>query len=426
MTTTKSSGFPFLAPCVGGIARNELSPPSGAEVASLGIYAKSPSLLDGGYDPAIARLERFSLQSVARSIIPASRTAKCLRVRRGQSNGQQASIQVWRHAEFKSAHYKGLQTCGSVWACPVCSAKISERRRVELAAAIAMHKASGGEVLLLTLTNRHDRRDDLKELLTGQAKALSYFMRGTKAAKKWFDGLGSIGTIRAMEVTHGDTNGWHPHYHILVFAKSGLHLANHVQDGASLWAKCCTMAGLKTPSLERGLTLQSGDYAAKYVGKWGLEQEMTKGHQKKAKGGGATPFDLLRRVLANKKDHRSGFLFAEFVFAFKGRRQLVWSKGLKHLFAVEESSDEVLAEGQTEGAELFAYITIDQWRRILRMEKRGMQARGWLLELAAVGDRLRFDLFISSLDLQGVVCSGSFPARRPEASEPVGSIRDPV
>jgi hypothetical protein len=78
-----------------------------------------------------------------------------------------------------------------------------------------MHKAKGGEVLLLTLTNKHDRRDDLGALLDGQARALKRFMRGTKAAKAWFDRLGSIGTIRAMEVTHGDANGWHPHYHVL-------------------------------------------------------------------------------------------------------------------------------------------------------------------------------------------------------------------
>ena len=375
----------------------------------LGIYAKSPSLLGAEYDPALARLERFSLQSVVRAVLPGSRTAKCLRVRRRTAEGDEASISVWRSVEFQSAHYKGLQTCASVWACPVCSAKISERRRIELAAAIAMHKAAGGDVLLLTLTNRHDRRDDLGELIQGQAEALRRFMRGTKAAKGWFDDLGSIGTIRAMEVTHGDANGWHPHYHLLVFVKSKVDLTYMARAGAAIWAKCCTLAGLKEPSIERGLTLQGGDYAARYVGKWGLEQEMTKGHQKKARPGGATPFDLLRRVLASRNDARSSALFSEFARVFKGRRQLVWSKGLKARFAIEEAGDEQLADGVVEGSELFARINLVQWRQILRAEKAGAhKIRGQILEIAGRNDRVGFELLMNGL----AVRPGRFPLRR--------------
>lgn len=368
--------------------------------ASLGIYTKSASL-PCLYDFRAAKLERFGLQSVVRDLLPVSRTAGCLRFRRATKEGGTANVEVWRHAEFQTAHYQGLQVCGSVWQCPVCSAKISERRRIELAAAIAMHKAKGGEVLLLTLTNKHDRRDDLKALLDGQARALKRFMRGTKAAKAWFDRLGSIGTIRAMEVTHGDANGWHPHYHVLVFVQAKLDLAEVVQQGAKLWQDCCRLAGLAIPSIERGLTLQGGDYAAKYVGKWGLEQEMTKGHQKKARAGGATPFDLLRRVLADRKDLRSGSLFREFAQVFKGRRQLVWSKGLKAMFAIEEQTDEALSEGQTEGAELWARLSIIEWRQILRFEKQGaFKIRGQILDMASQNDRFTFELLRDALKVK--------------------------
>lgn len=380
------------------------APAASAEAASLGIYAKSPSLQQrqgfagDEYSPSKARLERFALQSVVRTILPFSRTAKCLRLRRKLSDGSEASVQVWRAAEHSTAHYKGLQTCASVWACPVCSAKISERRRIELAAAIATHKAKGGEVLLLTLTNRHNKRDDLAHLVECQAKALGYFMRGTKAAKVWFDSLGSIGTVRAFEVTHQEANGWHPHYHILVFAKSGLDLEQLQLNGAKLWIQCCKLAGLQLPSIERGLTLKDGNYAAKYVSKWGLDQEMTKGHQKKAKAGGSSPFDLLRRFLADGFDRRAAYLFQEFSSVFKGRRQLVWSKGLKDLFAVEETSDEQLAQSIEEGSELFGKIDLIQWRQVLRMERlQGLNVRGWILELAGRGDRVQFDAFLDAL-----------------------------
>ena len=31
--------------------------------------------------------------------------------------------------------------------------------------------------------------------------------------------LGKVGHVTATEVTHG-SNGWHPHYHILLFSKN--------------------------------------------------------------------------------------------------------------------------------------------------------------------------------------------------------------
>lgn len=374
---------------------------------ALGTTVKSPSLLaaqglaSGDFDPALIRMERFGLQSVVRDILPASPTAKCLRLRRRSEDGEAMGVSIWRAAESHTAHYKGLQTCASVWACPVCSAKISEKRRLEVAAAIAAHNADGGEVLLLTLTNRHHERDDLGNLVRGQLKALQYFMRGSKAAKKWFDSLGSIGTIRAFEITHQEANGWHPHFHILVFAKQGLDLAHLTNTGFDLWAQCCKLAKLKEPTRERGLRLENGDRAAKYVGSWGLDYEVTKGHQKKAKTGGSSPFDLLRRVLADAKDGRARQLFAEFARVFKGRRQLVWSRGLKARFAVEEKTDGDLAEGVVSGSELFARLSTVQWRAVLRRDQSwGISIRGQLLELAGKNDRLRFDLLLDALAMK--------------------------
>ena len=394
----------------GGLYREAVQPPESAAAGSLGNNAKSPTAGGADYDPGAAKIGRFVTQAAARSCLPESRTAKCLRFRRGNDGVGFQGVSVWRAVEHATAHYKGLQTCGSVWACPVCSGTISERRRVELAQAIAMHRAAGGVVLLLTLTNRHERRDDLGELVKGQAEALRRFMRGTKAAKSWFAALGSIGTIRAMEVTHGDANGWHPHYHVLVFARAGVDLSEMSRQGAAIWANCCKLAGLRIPSIERGLTLQGGDYAAKYVGKWGLEQEMTKGHQKKALAGGATPFDLLRRIVAGDRVSRSAALFREFAGVFKGRRQLVWSKGLKARFAVEDASDEAIAEGgDIEGSELFARISLVEWRAVLRADDHGAKGiRGQLLVLAGRNDRLGFSML-----LQGAVqCSARAHAGR--------------
>ena len=130
------------------------------------------------------RVERFALQSVARDILPDSRTAKCLRIR-----AYDKDVEVWKSKSHGTASYGGLQTCGSVWTCPICAAKIAERRRLEIQAAMAQHRAQGGEVHLLTLTTPHTRFDVLDELLERQAKAVQAFLRDF-TVKKVFKEMG--------------------------------------------------------------------------------------------------------------------------------------------------------------------------------------------------------------------------------------------
>ena len=336
------------------------------------------------------RVERFALQSVARDILPKSRTAFCLRSRIKGGEG----VGVWRSTQHQTAHYSGLIVCGSVWTCPVCAAKISERRRLELQAAISQHRESGGDAYLLTLTTPHGRRDDLAQLLAMQAKALASFT-AQRAVKAVFAEMGEIGRVRAFEVTHGrkgTNNGWHPHYHFLQFAKGGADAAQLMDWRTRLyleWAKCCERAGLGTPSFQHGLDLQDGSKADKYLSKWGLECEMTKGHIKQAKAGGETPFDLLRAVLADKSDRQAAALFSEFGRVFKGKRQLSWSRGLRARFDLVEKTDEEIAQEHTEGAELLGLISVDEWRDVLRV-----QARGVVLELAAAGGWLAVARFL--------------------------------
>ena len=362
------------------------------ESAPLGIYAKYSSLIDfegkkideltgeiidAEHDQSDSRLERFCLQSVSRRFLIGSnikRIGACLRLRQKQSQ-----VSIHKSLKHGSTHYGGLQTCGSVWVCPVCAAKISERRRAELVKAVHMHMSENGEVLLLTLTNPHHLGDVLEDVLDGQKKALVYFNGGKSAAKIKGD-IGCIGQVRALEVTHGRkrklNNGWHPHYHILLFV-------GHVEDMDYLkqrfykqWANACEKAGLKIPSLDHGITLEDGSKAAKYASKWGIESELTKGHTKKAKDG-ETPFDFLRAFFRDSKDKQSAILFKEFAETFKGKRQLHWSAGLKEHFKIDDISDEAIAESQDELADLLGIIELEEWQVILNADMRGE-----LLEIA--------------------------------------------
>ena len=157
--------------------------------------------------------------------------------------------------------------------------------------------------------------------------------------------MGVVHKVRSFEVTYGD-NGWHPHFHILMFNKYILVSADLRKNLSELWIKACIRAGLSAPSMKHGLDIRDGEYASQYVSKWGIEHEMTKGHIKKGKENGLTPFDLLQLSIEDEDvfTKKPSKLFQEFGVSAKGSRQLVWSRGLKKILEIEEKTDEELAE----------------------------------------------------------------------------------
>lgn len=84
---------------------------------------------------------------------------------RGGDGGVHAS------REHGRAFYSDLVLCGSVWACPVCAAKIQERRR-EKSPAIDWAYAEGLQPTMVTLTFPHYVWRVLRELRDQQADAL--------------------------------------------------------------------------------------------------------------------------------------------------------------------------------------------------------------------------------------------------------------
>ena len=334
--------------------------------SALGILTKSQSSLDfkGLAQIALRRATNYSLQNEAVKLLPNERVRFCLRHRVDATKG----IEVKYNEKREQAHYSNVQRCGSVWTCPICSAQISEGRRQELKQGMAHWQRMGqdGAVYLLTLTNPHYYGDNLAQLLEGQKKALAYLW-GDRKSKEMFKALGKVGHITATEVTHG-VNGWHPHYHILLFFKKPINSKALRNFLASCWQNCCEKSGLKVPSLEHGVDLRDGKYADKYVSKWGLADEVTKGHIKKGREGSLTPWDLLRQSEAGCE--KSGRLFQVFAAAFKGKRQLSWSRGLKRLLEVDEVTDEELATETEKDSVEVDILAMEIWRLILRYKSR--------------------------------------------------------
>lgn len=266
----------------------------------------------------------------------------------------------------RRAGFAGLATCGSVWACPVCSEKILARRQDELATAIGTWEAGGGRVALLTLTMRHKRGDRLAALWDG----LSYAWGKVTSGRTWDrlnESYGSedlasarlarrIGWARVVETTHG-SNGWHVHVHVALFLPARVTV-DQVDDLAgsmfATWAAALVRKGFLAPSDAHGVDVKLtgssstvlGDYFAKNVYDADaslLALELARGDLKEARRGNRTPFrilgDLVELGVADDLD-----LWSEWETASRGRRQLTWATGFRaHLLAEAERSDDELA-----------------------------------------------------------------------------------
>jgi hypothetical protein len=134
------------------------------------------------------------------------------------------------------------------------------------------------------------------------------------------------------------------------------------------------------------------------VSKWTLELEMTKGHIKKGKVDGMTPFDLLR-AYRDTGDCDYADRFVEYSKAFKGKRQLTWSRGLRELLALdEEKTDEQVANELEDDAVIFSLVDLDTWRTI-----RKLNLRGQLLEVCNQGLEALIN-FIKSVKERKPIC----------------------
>ena len=363
---------------LGIVTKNPATPlwnPDFDAISGEGIDWETGELL--ARSPQAGRAERWALKSVVNRLLPGERVSKCMVLRAPVPGQGLASIEVHKGRTHGKAFYHGLMACGSVWTCPICAAKIAERRRVELQQALDAAKAKGWGIHFVTLTVPHGIGDDLHEILGKLSTALKKLSGNAPFKKaKAQTGLQIYGYIRAQEVTYG-ANGWHPHYHLLVFTQGDMHssVVRYCYDKA--WRSACVASGLPEPHQVHGCTVQDGREAAKYVSKWGLEDEMTKAHTKKAKRHGLTPWGLLSAVLDGNAPEiapePAAALFRLYAHAFKGRRQLHWSVGLRAKLLpeqVELSDQQIVERPDDERADLLAELSTDDWKavRVAKMQ----------------------------------------------------------
>jgi hypothetical protein len=321
------------------------------------------------------RNRRYMLRSALWDVSSLKRCRSC------GKHVREASGEVGIRVTEGHAGFAGLVTCGSVWVCPVCSAKIAATRSVEIGCVVARALSEGCSVVMVTLTLRHDRGQALGLLwdsLAGCWKRVT----GGKSWVRQVERFGLLGFVRATEVTHGQ-NGWHPHVHALLISERDLSSSEVDELCTSMWERWASKArglGLRSPLMQASewhrVTADGssgtsiGDYLAKGVlaaGAIGMELTQTQSKVARSVHSTRSMWEVLREAV-EVGEAGAVRLWLEWERVSKGRRSIAWSRGLRERFGVglEKSDEEIAAEELGGRDDTIAFITRAGWASMVR------------------------------------------------------------
>lgn len=281
------------------------------------------------------------------------------------------------NASESRATYGGLQTCGSIWACPVCASRVAAEKAEFILKTIQWAKHNDKKPMMMTLTARHNRYMPL-EFLEEKIKAAWEMFTAHWQWKKLKKQLGIVHWLANSEIPFGE-NGWHNHKHILLLVDFGKmqeaaetaetekqlnpDAKTPEQELEALWIHCLATHGLEAlPDIALKITA-SGDVGNTYLTKIGitvsqsdgkLELEMTASDRKDSK----TVWQLLESSYYGNA--RAGELYLEYVQHMTGKKFITTSHGLGDLVAAEE----LAAAEVSEAAEAAEEPKMKEWAEI--------------------------------------------------------------
>ena len=295
------------------------------------------------------RLRRWARRQALRAFTTVKRLRQCGITRRSLEVDLKAS-----EIDSERVGFSGVVTCGSVWACPSCNAKIMATRGAEVSEMVSTWcDHHNGSILLLTLTLQHSKGDRLDHQWGILSKAWTKAVNGAPW-KRWKKRLGCPpgAYIRAAEVTDG-ANGWHSHFHVLLFIENQ---DNYDQIDAfrefisARWAKCVrSLGGDALESVQDVRTIKSSadpaiaGYLTKAQDSLGLELTHSQGKSERGRLGTKPYWYLIDQIMEGDADAVARWQEVE--QASHGKRQMTYGRGLReYLGYTKEKTDEEIAE----------------------------------------------------------------------------------
>ena len=295
-----------------------------------------------------------------------------------------------------TAGFAGVATCGRIWLCPVCNAKVMGQRALDLGLVMAWAAAQGYRVIWGALTVRHKRDAALADLLDVQRTAWRSVVQSKTWSSRGPKGTGErIGYVRAAELTDG-VNGWHPHFHpVILFDGTRAAASAFASEVEAAWIAGAAKAGAVAKSVAQMLTVlepgESGDWVHEYVTKSGYSMTRTEttaklaietvwsqskdgrrrapedGSQMGGEGAAKTAAHWTLLDAAHDGDKRARARWRELEKATKGHRMLMWSRGLRKMAGIstpDQTDEELAAKVVGTVEDTVCFITSDGWRAV--------------------------------------------------------------
>ena len=302
-------------------------------------------------ETALSRHDRYRagtrLRKLNRYLWPKERVGTCGRRRR-------RTVTLQRSSKGQGVSWSGIETCGSVWACPICASKVRAARGDEVRFYIEHHLDRGGYVTLVTLTTSHSWAENLIDVYDDVQKAWAKTTSG-RPWKRLVDQYGILGPIVAVEVTCG-CNGWHPHLHVLLFHWKPMGRPGSDMDLAGdLRERWTYMVDKHTDRTALGrvgcdvIPISGEAGIARYLNK--VHYELTRGDLKRGRWGSRSAWQIGMDA-AETGDASDIRAWKEYVEATKGRRMLRVSRELVAWYGkppTADQTDEDLAAIEQDG-----------------------------------------------------------------------------
>lgn len=261
---------------------------------------------------------------------------------------------------------------------------------MEIEAGLEAHFARGGGCEFVTLTLQHHSTDSLASRLDVISQSQHLVMSGTPWKRRRAR-LGFVGAIKAVEVTYGLENGWHPHSHSLwLFERplTDLERADLREWVHGRWSGISEKRGLGRVHPVHGVDVRPvasagdlGQYLSKVDGGWSAGLELTRTDLKKS-----SPVWLLR-MLVFTGEVKWAALWCEYERATFSKRAVVWSNGLRALLLGDEKEAADVELAAAEGLDLAllrAWIEGGTWNKAdrARLLDEGEDVAAFLLLVA--------------------------------------------
>jgi hypothetical protein len=230
------------------------------------------------------------------------------------------------------------------------------RRARQIETALRAHVDVGGSALLATYTVPHTRDESLPVVL---ARLAGTWRRYAKSALRDVLGAHYVGNVRALEVVHG-VNGWHPHYHALVFVSSGLPYLTPIAVAlAERWSE---VAGADWRADVRRVAHDGVAAVARYLTTDGIAGASYEVASPAAKIPSGRSYTQLLYDYARYRSSADAALIYEYAAALHGVHHLTVSPRLRRLY---DFTDPALGWSEIADEDVISLLNSEEWLSIL-------------------------------------------------------------